>query len=291
MSLNRLFPVCLAILGMATLTATPSPAADEVRPVEDATLFKMEVKPNNSLPTIFLEGDSTVKVGTPGERGWGQELAPYFDLAKINLVNHAIGGRSSRTFQTEGRWDKSLAMVQKGDFVIFQFGHNDGGAINDNFRARASLKGNGEDTQEIDNMLTRQHEIVHTYGWYMRKYVSDTKAKGAVPIVCSLIPRQKWVDGKIARASGDYGGWAREAAAQAGGLFVDLNEIIAEGYDAMGPAKVAPLFKEGPHTTVPGAQFNARCAVSGLKGLPGNPLAAYFSDAARDVPAFPAAAH
>jgi rhamnogalacturonan acetylesterase len=293
---NSPFLTGLSFLGAAFLFGAPIVSAQqpsppmeqqENRPVEKALQDRpLPAKAKASLPSIYLEGDSTVKVGTAGERGWGDELAAFFDANKINVVNHAIGGRSSRTFQTEGRWDKSLAMAQKGDFIIFQFGHNDGGQINDNSRARATLKGNGEETQEIDNMLTHQHEVVHTYGWYMRKYIRDAKAKGAIPIVCSLIPRQNWKDGKIGRASDSYGKWAREAAEQEGALFVDLNEIIAQGYEKMGPEKVAPLFKEGPHTTPEGAKFNAECVVAGLKGLPGKPLTAYLSDAAKDIPPF-----
>jgi lysophospholipase L1-like esterase len=257
---------------------------DDARPVEDAHKYKLDAKPANELPTIFLEGDSTVRVGTKGERGWGDELAPFFDTTKVNVVNHAIGGRSSRTFQTEGRWKASLAMIQRGDYVIFQFGHNDGGAINDNSRARATLPGVGEETQEIDNMLTKQHEVVHTYGWYMRQYVRDTKAKGATPIICSLIPRKTWVNGKIARAATSYGGWARQVAKEEGALFVDLNEIVAEGYDKMGPAAVDPLFGDPhTHTSVAGAQYNARCVVAGLKGLPGAPLDKYLSAAGAGV--------
>ena len=55
--------------------------------------------------------------------------------------------------------------------------------------------------------------MVHTYGWYLRKFIADARAKGATPIVCSLVPRKIWKDGKIARDSRDYAGWAAEVAA------------------------------------------------------------------------------
>ncbi len=67
------------------------------------------------------------------------------------------------------------------DYVIIQFGHNDSGALNDATLARGSLPGLGEETQEIDNQLTKQHETIHTFGWYMRKMIADAKAKGASP--------------------------------------------------------------------------------------------------------------
>jgi lysophospholipase L1-like esterase len=267
-------------------------AADDERPVEDAARFKLDRKENPALPTIYLIGDSTVRVGSKGQRGWGDELAPFFDLRRVNGVNHAIGGRSSRTFQTEGRWDGSLSMIQKGDFVVIQFGHNDSGPTNDNSRARGTLRGTGEETEEIDNMLTGKHEVVHTYGWYLRKYIRDVKAKGAVPIICSLIPRKSWKDGKMNRASGSYGGWAREVATQEGALFVDLNEIIASGYEKLGPEKVDPLFADAhTHTTVEGARFNAECVVAGLKGLPGKPLDSYLSPAGKSVSPFDSTPH
>jgi len=241
-------------------------------------------KPNDpKLPTLFLIGDSTVRNGrgdgANGQWGWGEPLAAFFDKTKINAVNRALGGRSSRTYLTQGHWDRVLALLKPGDFVVVQFGHNDGGAINDTSRARGTIKGIGEETQEIDNLLTKQHEVVHTYGWYLRKFIADAKARGAVPIVCSPVPRKIWKDGKIVRD--DHAKWAAEVAKAEGAAFVDLNEIIARKYEELGPEKVEPLFAdEHTHTTLAGAELNAACVISGLKGLKGNPLSAHFSQKA-----------
>jgi lysophospholipase L1-like esterase len=262
-------------------------AAEDARPIEDAAKFKLQTPKNAALPTIWLVGDSTVRVGTPGQRGWGDELGSFFDPNKVNVVNHAIGGRSSRTFQTEGRWANSLALMRKGDFVLIQFGHNDPGPTNDNSRARGTIRGVGEETEEIDNLLTHQREVVHSFGWYLRKYVREAKAKGVTPVVCSPVPRKSWKDNKINRAAGSYGGWAAQVAKQEGGAFVDLNEIIARGYEQMGQEAVNPLFADsGTHTTVAGAQFNAQCVVAGLKALPLHPLDNYLSPAGRGVKPF-----
>jgi len=231
--------------------------------------------PNDpKLPTLFLIGDSTVRNGrgdgANGQWGWGEPLMDRFDAAKVNVVNRAVGGLSSRTFLAMGWWDKVLRMMKPGDVVMMQFGHNDNGPLDDAARARGTIKGIGDESQEIDNPITRQHEVVHTYGWYLRKFIADTKAKGATPIVCSPVPRKIWKDGKVVRSSDSYQTWAAEVAAQEGVGFLDLNEIIAAKYDALGPDKVEPLFADGhTHTSRAGAELNADCVVEALKnGVP-----------------------
>src|SRR5690242_3903457 len=96
--------------------------------------------------TLFIIGDSTVKNSTEGLQGWGDPIADYFDQKKLRVVNRARGGRSSRTFQTEGLWDQILKELKPGDFVLMQFGHNDGAPIDDQ-KARGSLPGIGNEIQ------------------------------------------------------------------------------------------------------------------------------------------------
>ncbi|GAB4033053.1 rhamnogalacturonan acetylesterase [Spirosoma gilvum] len=225
-------------------------------------------------PTLYIIGDSTVRNGSGngsnGQWGWGSLIHNYFDTTRIHIENQAIGGRSSRTFLTEGRWDKIMATLKPGDFVMMQFGHNDAGAVNDTSRARGTLRGIGNETEEIDNMLTKKHEIVHTYGWYMRKYIADTKAKGATPIVCSLVPRNVWKDGKIERGSASYGKWAAECAQSEGAFFIDLNEIVARKYEAgFDEAKLKAEFfpADHTHTNLAGAKLNAISVIEGLRQL------------------------
>lgn len=282
-------------LGFLAFAALSSMAADD-RPVEDATKAGLAQKSSADLPTLWIIGDSTVKVGTPAQRGWGDELTPFFDTSKVNLVNRGIGGRSSRTFYTEGRWDDILAELRAGDVVIMQFGHNDAGPINEDppvtksTRARGTMRGNGDETVFVEkNILTGKSETVRSYGWYLRNYVTTSRAKGAMPVVCSLIPRKSWNDqGKVNRASANYGLWAKQAAEQSGAFFIDLNEIIARGYEKIGKEAVEPLFADkGTHTSVEGARFNARAVVSGLNGLGHkNPVASFLSAEGNAVPAF-----
>src|ERR1044072_1470319 len=220
---------------------------------------------NPKLPTIFVAGDSTANNHTNGALGWGDPFINYFDAAKVNVVNRARGGRSSRTFITEGLWDKVLGEMKKGDFVLIQFGHNDGGAVNDASRARGSLPGLGEEPHGIDTQLTKQHEVVHTFGWYMRKMIADVKARGATPIVLSLTVRNIWKDGKVERGSGHFAEWAQEIAKSQHVAFIDVTKIIADEYEGRGEEKVKELF--GPdhtHTSPAGAELNAALTVAGI---------------------------
>ena len=237
------------------------------------------VQAQSKQPTLFIIGDSTVKTPTAGQQGWGDPISEMFDQKRIRVENRARGGRSSRTFQTEGLWDQVLAELKPGDFVLMQFGHNDASAVNDDSRARGTLKGTGEETEEIDNLLTKKHEVVHTFGWYMRKYITDTKAKGAVAIVLSPVPRNNWAEGKVARNASTYGGWAAEVAKSQGAFFVDLNEMIAQQYEALGEEKVSKelFFNDHTHTSPAGARLNAETVVAGLKKLKNCKLAKFLN--------------
>ncbi|MGA7235117.1 MAG: rhamnogalacturonan acetylesterase [Bryobacteraceae bacterium] len=235
---------------------------------------------NPGLPTLFLIGDSTVRNGrgdgANGQWGWGEPLVDLFDTSRINVVNRAVGGLSSRTYYT-GYWQDTLAMLKPGDFVMMQFGHNDGGPLDDAARARGTLPGAGVETREIDNPISKQHETVHTYGWYLKQFIEDARAKGATPIMCTLIPRKTWNDGRIVRNADTYAGWARQVAASKHTPLIDLNELIAQRYDALGPEEVEPLFGDPhTHTSRAGAELNAQVVVDGLKILSLDPLAAYL---------------
>lgn len=218
-------------------------------------------------PTVFLIGDSTVRNGTRGQMGWGTAIGAWFDQSRISVTNRALGGRSSRTFLTEGLWEKVRADLKLGDFVLMQFGHNDNGPLDD-AKARASIKGAGDESRVITNKTTGKIETVYTYGWYLRKYIAEAKAKGATPIVLSLVPRNIWKEGKVIRAANDFAKWAAEAARAEGVPFVNLNEIVARQYDALGQERVAALFGgDHTHTNPEGARLNAACVVEGLRGL------------------------
>lgn len=230
-------------------------------------------------PALFLVGDSIMKTGAGnGERGpWGMgyELIPLFDSAKLHVYNEGLGGRSSRGYIEEGAWGRVLDRLQPGDFVLLMFGHNDR-ANSQNYPDRVSLSGIGDESEEIESPVTLQKETIHTYGWYLRRYAQETKAKGATPIICSPVPRNTWIEGKIKRGFDGYASWAGEAARQAGARFIDLNTLAADRYDALGREKAAACFNDTQHTTKAGAQLNAASVVEGLKTLKDLPLAGFL---------------
>ncbi|HVT88215.1 MAG TPA: GDSL-type esterase/lipase family protein [Tepidisphaeraceae bacterium] len=235
---------------------------------------------NPALPTLWIIGDSTVKNGADtggnGQWGWGNPIAAYFDQEKINVQNRALGGTSSRTFYRDN-WPRILPEIKQGDFLIMQFGHNDSSPVNDNSRARGTMRDNGDEVQEIDNMLTGKHEIVHSYGWYLRTMIAEARARGVVlAMVCSPIPRNNWPNGKMIPSN--YNEVAEAAAKQVNAVYIDLNERVIKKYEPLGQEKVTELYfpeKETTHPDWAGAILNAECVIECLKDI-NSPLARYL---------------
>ena len=271
--------LALAFAGLCAVLTAQTPAPDLAKnPAPVRAVL------NPALPTLFVAGDSTAARGRgETQQGWAVPFADYFDLAKINVANRARGGRSSRTFVTEGLWDQILADLKPGDLVLIQFGHNDASPVNEDEsvppsarRARGSIPGLGEETREIDNIITKQHEVIHTFGWYLRKMIADTKAKGATPIVLNLTIRNAWKDGKIERTS-RFGKWSAETASAAGVAFFDLSAAVADQFEKLGEEKTKALYpQDNTHFNARGADLHAATVVAGLKQLPGHPVAKFL---------------
>jgi lysophospholipase L1-like esterase len=233
---------------------------------------------NRTFPILFIVGDSTVHNPGRGERGWGDVIGKYFDTNKIHVENHALGGRSSRTFITQGWWDKVLTNSKPGDYVLIQMGHNDGGPLDDTNRARGSIRGLGDDTKDIFNPITQKPETVHTYGWYLRKYINDARAKGMTPILCTPIPHCPGGTNEI--HAGDVEKWdfVRLAAAVAENekvLFIHLNQIVMSHYAGMPPKEIKEKYftpADNTHTSLAGAELNAQSVIEGLRQLKTCPL-------------------
>jgi lysophospholipase L1-like esterase len=284
-SINSPLAEMVSELGKTVVSYGPNVLVKQVRDWMKS-IWMPDVQPvsDSTKPTLYAIGNSTVRTGTRGDGpngqwGWGAPIADFFDRTQLNVENKAWGGTSSRTFRSLGFWDKVYPNLKEGDYVIMQFGHNDSSPINDDHRARGTIKGNGEETEEIDNMLTGKHEIVHSYGWYIRQFIKETKSKGAIPIVCSLIPRNRWTDGKINRSVDSYAQWAEQAARQEGAIFIDLHTLICDHYDEIGQERVTALYFDGEettHTNAMGAQMNAFWLIQGLKELPDFSLNKYL---------------
>jgi hypothetical protein len=148
--------------------------------------------------------------------------------------------------------------------------------LDDTSRARGSIKGTGEETKDIFNPITKQPETVHTYGWYLRKMIGEAKDKGATVIVCSLVPRDKWKDGRVV-VEEQYPSWAEETAKTTNSYYIDLNSIIAKHWEEMGEEKVKPFFPgDHTHTNLLGAELNASSVIEGLRLIKQCPLNKYL---------------
>lgn len=257
-------------------SATNTPEANVVAPSINAT----PAKSNRTLPILFIVGDSTVHNSAKGLLGWGDVVGRYFDPQKIIVENHARPGRSSRTFQTQGWWEQVMAAARPGDFVMIQLGHNDGGPLDDTNRARGTIPGIGGESRQIYNPVMRRPEIVHTYGWYMRRYIGDARARGMTPIICSPVPhvpKDTVTTNEVENS--DYVKWSREIAEQEHVIFIPLNQLVMAHYLGMTPRNVKAQYfttQDNTHASPAGAALNASAVIAGLHMIKECPLNDYL---------------
>ena len=274
--------VITAAASLAQTLATPD-APPQTSVAQNAPL-------NPALPTLFIVGDSTAR--NQADLGWGDHFAHYFDTTKINIANRARAGRSSRSYYNEGLWANVLAEMKPGDFVLIQMGHNDGGDDPaTDAKARSSVKGIGDETVEYPlpkpfttgPLAGQTTETVHSYGWYLRKYITDTRAKKATPILLTVTIRNIWVndaDGnlQIERDMG-YRDYEYQIAASENVPVIDMATVEADRLEALGSEKTALLFPiDHTHTSPEGAERNAESVVIALRNA-NSPLTAYLKPA------------
>ena len=264
-------------------------------PIPQKTVWNIERL--SGRPVVWFTGDSTVKNADKdddGMWGWASQAATVFDTTKVQLVNAARAGRSTRTFIKEGLWDAVYQNLKPGDFVTIQFGHNDICPITD-AKARGVISGTA-DTCHVFKLDNGDYEVVYSFGWYLKKMIDDCREKGATPILVSLTPRNEWPGGKVERRDGSYGKWYREVVAETGVEFVDVHNISADFLDKKfavsslpadkekAKAKMAELKekagskyfkKDHTHTSKLGAQMNAQSFARGLRQNK-SPLAQYL---------------
>ena len=283
---RRSTPLALLLTLFVTASAfTQTPATPDAPPQTGAA---QNAPLNPNLPTLFIVGDSTAR--NQADLGWGDHFAHYFDTAKINIANRAKAGRSSRSYYNEGLWESVLKEMKPGDYVLIQMGHNDGGTSTpeNDTKARASIKGLGDETVQYTlpkpfttgPLAGQTTEAIHSYGWYIRKYITDTRAKHATPILLTVTIRNIWAndaDGnlQIERDMG-FRDYEYKLGASESVPVVDMATIEADRLQALGPEKTALLFPiDHTHTSAEGAERNAESVVIALRNMH-SPLASYL---------------
>jgi lysophospholipase L1-like esterase len=212
--------------------------------------------------TIYTIGDSTManktKPDENPERGWGQML-PLFFNDNITIDNRAVNGRSTRSFIDEKRWDAIYKVLKPGDYVFIQFGHND-------------------QKEKDSTRFTNPHTA---YRHNLIRFVNETRAKGAIPVLFSSIVRRNFNEqGVLISTHGDYPLETRLVAQEYKVPFIDMeyySELLEQSY---GPEKSKqlhlhykageiPYYKEdkadNTHLCVKGATEIAKIAIEELK--------------------------
>jgi lysophospholipase L1-like esterase len=182
---------------------------------------------------IFLAGDSTMSVKETKaypETGWGMPFVHFFD-STIAVDNRAKNGRSTRTFISEGLWDKLINDVSAGDYVFIQFGHND------------------ESPEKVDRYTTPEQ-----YRANIVRFVNETRAKNAQPVLLTPVSRRKFKEGKQVETHQVYSEIVRELAAALKLPLIDLDRKSQEFYQSFGEENSKLLFLQlapGEHPNYP----------------------------------------
>jgi lysophospholipase L1-like esterase len=283
--------VFLLAIAVPAFTQTPNPPPTPDAPPQVNLPQRAPLNP--ALPTLFVVGDSTASNGP--DLGWGDHLAHYFDTTRINVANRARAGRSARSYMDEGLWDRTLAEIKPGDYVMLQWGHNDGGDLGGN-KPRGDLRGDGDATQDVPQTfgpMAGKTETIHTYGWYNRKYVADIQAKGATPMFLSMTIINEWrpdANGvmHVQHESG-FDVVMKRIAAELHLQYIDMGEVEANRLEATGQEKSKLLFPiDHTHTSPEGAELNAQSVVIALE-MANSPLVSYLKEKIA-IPAPPTAA-
>jgi rhamnogalacturonan acetylesterase len=264
------YPDGVVLTSSCARMTDPTFNLDLARPRVDPTLR------DPALTTLFVVGDSTVKNHNIKQEGWGDLLDGCFDGSKIQILNWAREGRSSRSFIEEGLWAKVLTQMKAGDYVTVQFGHNDQNPPT----TTGSLAGTDETTQTVVSTTTGQTVVVHTYGWYLRQYATDVAAKAAHLIYVTPVPRNYWLaDGTMNNTvMAQYVGWMTQVGQAAQLPILDLNAAMVSIYTTMGRSAVAYYFTSGDntHTNLLGAERIAAAVVDGVGNLGGSDLKTFL---------------
>ncbi|MEJ6980027.1 rhamnogalacturonan acetylesterase [Pedobacter sp. P351] len=174
--------------------------------------------------TVYLIGDSTVctqPVSQAPVTGWGTPFAVFFDKT-VKVENHARGGRSTRTFISENRWQPIADALKPGDYVFIQFGHNDE-AKEPQYRERYTSPGD--------------------YRKNLVRFISESRAKQSKPVLVTPVSRRKFnTEGKAMKTHIEYSKVVEEVAAEYKVPMIDLDKRSRELYDFFGVDGSKALF-------------------------------------------------
>jgi lysophospholipase L1-like esterase len=199
--------------------------------------------------TFFLVGDSTMAnkpyAGSNPEKGWGQVFPLYFKEG-IRFENHAVNGRSTKSFRDEGRWDVVMERIKTGDYVIVEFGHND---------------------QKI-NSADRFAFADSTYRENLVRYVNEVREKGGKPVLATPISRRSYNEnGVLIDTHGQYSVVVREVAKEYDVPLFDLHAKTVEVIEQFGLDKSKELFlhyRPGDYSQFPeGREDNTHLSPNG----------------------------
>ncbi|KAF5392280.1 hypothetical protein D9757_001484 [Collybiopsis confluens] len=224
--------------------------------------FVVSLIPSILGQTVFLAGDSTMALGGGGSgtQGWGVLLGQFLSLP---VTNNAVAGTSARTFTTLGLFNSLINEVKAGDFVIIEFGHNDGssGAVDDGTEDAVGDAFNLTQTVTEANGST---EIIHSFNFYIVNAVNSLIAKGAIPIISSQTPDNIW-DGNVLAPPSRFVPYAQEVAGNTSTVYVDHYDYVAQAYEALGETTVNTFYPiDHLHTSPTGANVVAEAFVRGL---------------------------
>jgi lysophospholipase L1-like esterase len=200
-------------------------------------LCAMEIAKADDVPTIFTAGDSTVGDPRRGPGGnWPTQMCQFFK-PEVAVCNSAEGGETSKSFITGLRLDKVLSQMKKGDFFLFQFGHNDSKA----------------------NWPQSYTEPETTFKAYLKVFIAETRRRGATPVLVTPMERQ---------ANGDsVGPWARamrEVAKEENVHLIDQWAMSKELWTTLGP-NVRQAFGDQTHLSGYGGYLLSKVIVTGIK--------------------------
>lgn len=188
---------------------------------------------------IWMIGDSTMCLYPTRQypiAGWGMPFANYFD-ASVSVHNHARGGRSTRTFLSENLWQPVADSLQEGDYVFIQFGHND---------------------EAKEPQYAARYTSVPDYKTNLIKFITETRAKKAIPILVTPVSRRKFdKDGNAEETHTEYTAAVFEIGKQYNVTVIDLDKKSRELYQALGPKRVqylAMALDTGEHPNYPNGQ-------------------------------------